>query len=111
MHRKTREAAEVACHDAQNRKGGRKKKGEGRERRSRQGQKGHFGSVLSPRKQEMNILLPAVSISKFDNNDSVLQQTASFCMSASKEGHFECPVANFAINKILTTQTSKTGKH
>jgi hypothetical protein len=48
--------------------------------------KRHFPAVLSPQTLEMNILLAAVSRSKFDNNNnSVDQQTAPFCMSASKE--------------------------
>jgi hypothetical protein len=53
----------------------------------RKGQKGHFPTVLSRQKQEMNILLVVVSRSKFNNNHSVHQQTAP---------HFECPIANFA---------------
>jgi hypothetical protein len=61
------------------------------QRRNSQGQKGYFTVVLSSRKQEMNILLGVMSMSKFDNNKSIHQQITPFSMSTGKEGHFQCP--------------------
>jgi len=77
------------------------KKKKGRERKKKErGTKRTFPSILSPQKQKINILLTVVPKSKFDNNDSVHQQTTLFCMSTSKDGHFECPVANFVFLKM-----------
>ena len=46
----------------------------------------------------MNILFSAVSKSKFDNNVGVHQQTASFCMSASKKMPLSVSGGQFCLN-------------